>query len=79
MITKDEWLAELERLQVERAQPDGMTSQEMADALKITKSAMMKKLNLAHRLGRLESARSVTTGIDGRTIYVPVYKLKPAP
>ena len=79
MITKDEWLAELDRFMARR-QPDdpGLTAEEWAEETGHCTDHVRKVLRQAHRRGCLVVGVKSTTNIRGRSCVVPVYRLKPA-
>ena len=76
-ITRDEWLAEFERVMRPRRSDPGLTAWELADSLGIPQSRAQRMLKLAHRQGRLICGRKPCIATDGRAIMVPCYQLQP--
>jgi len=54
---------------------DGATSQEIADALDVSKDTVTKRLKTLKAAGLIAVVRKYSTSLDGRTITVPAYKL----
>lgn len=75
-ITVDEWRSALEAA-MHRAGDDGLTMNEIADALGCSPASARDKLAALHRAGRLISGKRPQMSIDGVTRSVPVYRLKP--
>jgi len=73
-ISWDEWLTELEKAQSHS--DDGNTTEEIAEALKCSKTRVAKILKVAHRSGSLIVGKRFINAIDGRIVQVPVYKVK---
>jgi hypothetical protein len=74
-ITRDEWLAELERVMAHRSSSDGLTSQELADRWGVCRRVALERLNRLR--DRVSVGRTAHTGIDGRTTMIACYSLKP--
>jgi CRP-like cAMP-binding protein len=78
-ITREEWLAELERVLVPPTGTlDGLTATEIAVQSGITRSRVMVLLGRASAQGQLQIGRKPVTAIDGRLSMVPCYRLKVA-
>jgi hypothetical protein len=73
-ITRDEWLAELERVMRQR-QPDsgGMTAQELADQWEVCRPVALKRLGMIR--DRLVVSQRRIIGIGGKATYAPTYRL----
>lgn len=73
-ITRDEWLAELERVMGQQ-NPDsgGMTAQELADTWGCCRAVALKRLKLLQP--RLVVSRRRHVGLDGKAGMVPCYRL----
>lgn len=75
-ITREEWLAELERLQQQGRQDEGRTARELAEVWKCsTKLALIRLQRLAAE-GRLAVGRRRGFRLDGTAYLTPVYRLK---
>jgi len=76
-ITVDEWMAELERLG--RASPDGLTSEELAEAWCCSRRVSCERIRALIRAKRavLAGHRPIVR-IDGKPAAVPVYRLSGA-
>lgn len=72
-ISYEEWTKELARVEKER--PDGMTRQEIQDALGLSQRGVMRLLKQAKEDGRLIAQSAMIENIAGRMGIVPVYKL----
>ena len=81
VITHEEWIAELERLQ--QAEPasgdDGMTVREMIDSIgwkpgKGSRERMREMLRPLVESGRVICGTSRRVSLDGRRQWVPVYR-----
>lgn len=70
-ISMEEWLSELGAVSLS----DGMTSEEIQDRTQLSKSAVHKKLKQAFKLGRLSVGQRRVSRIDGRSTWVPCYKI----
>jgi hypothetical protein len=76
MITRDEWLAELERVLAQRdPKADGLTSGELAEKWGCCRRLALERLNLMK--DRLSVGKKRMSSIDGRNTLVACYKLKP--
>jgi hypothetical protein len=75
-ITRDEWLAELERVMSQRSSSDGLTSQELAQRWGCCRRVALERLNKLR--DRVVTGRKVHVGIDGRVNMITCYKLKAA-
>ena len=73
-IAWDEWLTELEKAQSHS--DEGNTAEEIADTLKCGKTRVTRILHMANKSGSLIVGKRFITTIDGRTVRVPVYKVK---
>lgn len=76
-ISAAKWIEELEKLS-QRSSDEGMTVGEWGEALGCGPRTARGRLGLAHRAGRLVVGRRSVTGIDGRRMLVPVYRVVPA-
>lgn len=76
-ITRDEWIAELERvMRLQRSDSDGLSSQELAEAWGCCRKMALDRIKLLK--GRLVVGRRRDTAVDGKACIVPTYKLLPA-
>ena len=76
-ITREEWIKALEDIQLKMPAEDGMTRQELAEALGLSPNATGQRLRELHRSGRLRAGHGTRAAIDGRRMVVPVYRLLP--
>lgn len=72
-ITVSEWLAELERVQ--DSSPDGLSIAELVERTGRSRKSLRGAMKRAQRAGKLRVARRRETGLDGRTQWVPVYRI----
>jgi hypothetical protein len=74
-ITRDEWLAELERLGIalDSVDDDGRTAEEWAERWHCAYKTAQKRLRLLHRKGCLRPGRRNAIRIDGSRTRIPVY------
>jgi CRP-like cAMP-binding protein len=81
----DEWLAELERLELDKLPgnsggPDGFTGDELADKLGVCHRAALYKIKEWHRNGLVEYAgRRKVVNVVGSVSCIPVYRMKEKP
>jgi hypothetical protein len=75
-IDRDEWLAELEKLGALDQSGEGMTRQEIADAIGRCTRWVSDKLRLLAARGKLIVGRREMVGLDGRRCRVPVYSIR---
>lgn len=75
-IRQDEWLTELERLMKDRPDDDGMTTEEISEAISRNITYTRVLVRKAIRSGRMVCGRQTRMGIDGRNYQVPVYMIK---
>ena len=77
-ITTAEWMKALEDAQASRKSEDGMTRDEIADALGISVNRVGKMLKELHKGNRLWSGYAMRqTIVAGRMASVPVYRITP--
>jgi hypothetical protein len=75
-ITRDEWLAELERVMAHRGPgADGLTAKELAERWGCCRRVALERLQLLH--DRLVVGNKRALSVAGRQTQVPCYKLKP--
>jgi Mn-dependent DtxR family transcriptional regulator len=76
-ITKDEWLAELERLGLGSADVDGFTAAELAERIGVCVKTAREKVGRGIAAGLIEFAGyRQATRIDGKPTPIPVYRRK---
>lgn len=72
-ITRDEWLAEVERVMRQRNSDDGITAQELADKWGCCRPVALRRLGMIR--DRLIIGQRRVLGISGKATYTPTYKL----
>ena len=72
-ITRDEWLAELERVMRRQSDAEGMTAQELADKWGVCRPVALKRLGLIR--DRLIVGQRRSLNIGGKFSMSPTYKL----
>jgi hypothetical protein len=75
-ITRDEWLAELERVMAQRGPGgDGLTAGELAEKWGCCRRVALERLKMLQ--GRLDVGSRRGLSVAGRPTQVPCYRLKP--
>lgn len=74
-VSREEWLAGLEEI-MSRHHDEGMSTNEIADALNLSVRSVRSMLGTASRSGRLICGFKNAHAIDGRITKIPVYRLK---
>lgn len=74
-ITRDEWLAEIQRLAEKRPSAEGLSAGDMADQLGMSRATMRAWLPEQIRQGKIKYlGRDYRRAIDGTMRPVPVYQ-----
>jgi hypothetical protein len=78
-ITRDEWMAEFERvMHAQRPGDPGLSSYELAQQMRITPARVNDLLRKVAESGRLRCGRKPHIAIDGRHTMVPCYTTLPS-
>lgn len=78
-ITRDEWMAEIERVMSPGPTDDGMkTINEIATAMGIARPQALQAVRALSAAGRIEVGRGKRLAIDGVLRLIAVYRIKPA-
>lgn len=73
-ITETDLLASIEEMLAPAG--EGMTTKELAEKLHMGPGAVRDRLHHLNKQGRLARTRKRITGLDGRQMTVPAYKLR---
>lgn len=74
-ITREEWLAELERVMKSPEDGDGMTVLELAEAMGWSEKRTREALHKLNRAKRIAVNRGTRYALDGRRASVPLYRI----
>lgn len=77
-IKEDEWVRELERLSARGKDDEGLTTGEWAERLGTSVQLTLRKLNAAHKQGRIKRGTREIVRLDGKRNQTPVYSIIPA-
>lgn len=73
-ITHEEWLADLERLDLAK-DSDGMTTDEIAEATGLSRRRVQQQLKIAHESGILKVTKRRYVRYDGETNWQKCYRI----
>lgn len=74
-ITREEWLAEIERVMQSPEDGDGMTVLELAEAMGWCEKRAREALHKLNRAKRIVVTRGTRYALDGRRASVPLYRI----
>jgi hypothetical protein len=77
IIRLEDWRAALEEA-LGRSNDEGMTSQEISLAMRLSHRTTMERLRILFESGRLGSGKRAKITLDGRQAWCPVYWVRDA-